>query len=243
MLKRMPTVTIVLGLIIALAYWDPTGHISQAETATRPVPRRITGNVGGLKERNIRPDHRGHVAVVDMNKIGNDIGEWGAIDTAAQVRERNLQISQRAMSQRVQAELAALAKETGSKPADGDKRALDEWTAKMRNLERARLDANNRIRQAFLRQQQANQQAMSMDFHRVQESIKPLAVAVAKAKGMDVVVTSSQILGHAGAVDITSDVQKQVNALLKAGNFPRTKIPKPIRIKVTQPTTAPRRTP
>jgi len=188
----------------------------------------------------------GRVAVVDLNKIAKDIGEQDNIETAAKVRASNLQKSVRDLSQDAQNQLIALAKEIGDRPkAEGDepteaeKKALEEWTTKARNLERARLDATNRLRQAFNQQQQANRQAYANDINKIRDRIKPLAMKAAKDKGMDIVVTSSQVLDSAEKVDITEEVLEKVIALQQAGSFPKTVIPPAYTMKV-RPTTLPK---
>jgi len=188
----------------------------------------------------------GRVAVVDLNKIAEDIGQKSKIEEASQVRDRNLQISVRVLQQNVQAKLVALAKEIGDRPkaekpaepTDAEKKLLEEWVGKMQNLERARLDATNRIRQAYSQQRQANQQAMRAEIVKIRDRIKPLAQRIARDKGLDVVVTNSSVLVHGESVDITAAVFKEVNELLKAGNFPTVTIPEPLKV-VRQPTSAP----
>ena len=188
----------------------------------------------------------GRVAVVDLNKIAEDIGQRSKIEEASQVRDRNLQISVRVLQQNVQAKLVALAKEIGERPkavkpaepTDAEKTLLEEWVGKMQNLERARLDATNRIRQAYNQQLQANQNAIRAEIVKIRDRIKPLAQRIAREKGLDIVVASSNVLVSNDAVDITNAVFKEVNELLKAGNFPTVTIPEPLKV-VRQPTTAP----
>jgi len=189
----------------------------------------------------------GRVAVVDLNKIAEDIGQKSKIEEASQVRERNLQISVRVLQQKVQVKLVGLAKEigerpetAGDKPTDVEKKAIEEWVAKMRNLEQARLNATNQIRQAYNQQRQANQQALVAEITKIRDRIKPLAQRIAREKGMDVVVTTSSVLVHDDAVDITAAVFKEVNELLKADNFPTVTIPEPLKVTRTPiPTTGP----
>ena len=187
----------------------------------------------------------GRVAVVDLNKIAEDIGQRSKIEEASQVRDRNLQISVRILQQNVQAKLVELAKEIGDRPkAKGDKptedeqKLIDEWIGKMQNLERARLDAGNKIRQAFNQQRQTNQNAIRAEVAKIRDRIKPLAQRIARDKGLDIVITSSSILVYDDVVDITPAVFKEVNELLKAGNFPTVTIPEALKV-VRQPTTAP----
>jgi len=187
----------------------------------------------------------GRVAVVDLTKIAEDIGQKSKIEEAREVRERNLQISVRVLQNNVQAQLVDMAQKIGKKPeakvpetpTEEEKKAIEEWVGKMRNLEQGRLNAVNQIRQAYAKQRQANQAAMVAEITKIRDRIKPLAEAVAKSKGLDIVITTSSVLVHDNAVDITSDVFEKVNALLSNGEFPTVKIPDPI--KVTRATTQP----
>ncbi len=187
----------------------------------------------------------GRVAVVDLNKIGEDIGQTSEIEKASQVRERNLQISVRVLTQNVQTELMKQVKEIGdrpkpqgAKPTEAEQKLIDEWIGKMQNLEQARLNATNKIRQAYNQQRQANQNAIRAEINKIRDRIKPLAQRIAREKGLDIVVTSSSVLVHGESVDITSAVFKEVNELLKAGSFPTVTIPEPLKV-VRQPTSAP----
>ena len=188
----------------------------------------------------------GRVAVVDLNKIAEDIGQRSKIEEASQVRDRNLQLSVQVLQQRVQGQLVALAKEIGDRPkaarpaepTDAEKKTIEEWVGKMQNLERARLDAGNKIRQAYNQQRQANQNAIRAEITKIRDRIKPLAQRIARDKGLDIVLTSASVLVHGEAVDITAAVFKEVNELLKAGNFPTVTIPEALKV-VRQPTTAP----
>jgi Skp family chaperone for outer membrane proteins len=186
----------------------------------------------------------GRVAVVDLNKIAEDIGQASKIKEASQVRDRNLQISVRDLQQRVQAQLVVLAEKIGKKPekvadkaTEAEQKLIDEWVGKMRNLERARLDAGNKIRQAYNQQRQANQQAVRAEITKMRDRIKPLAQRVARDKGLDIVVTSSSVLVHGDSVDITAAVFKEVNELLKAGSFPTVTIPDAVPVPVRPPST------
>ncbi len=188
----------------------------------------------------------GRVAVVDLNKILNDIGHRSKIEEASNVRERNLQISVRVLQQNVQAKLVALAKEIGDRPkaavpatpTDAETKAIEEWVGKMRNLERARLEATNKIRQAYTQQRQANQKAISAELSEIGKRIKPLAQRIARDKGLDVVLTTNGIVSFDDSVNITAEVFKEVNELLKAGEFPTIVIPKPVKVSRV-PTTGP----
>jgi Skp family chaperone for outer membrane proteins len=190
----------------------------------------------------------GRVAVVDLNKIATDIGQRSKIQEAGQVRERNLQISVRILQRDVQAKLVALAKEIGdrpkavdpAKPTEAEDKLIKEWIGKMRNLEQARLKASNDIRQAYNKQRQANQNALNAEIAKIRDRIRPLAKRIAGDKGLDIVMVSSSVLVSAESVDITNAVFKEVNELLKAGNFPTVTIPEPMPIPtVPQTTTAP----
>jgi len=188
----------------------------------------------------------GRVAVVDLNKIGEDIGQTAEIEKASQIRERNLQLSVRVLTQNVQTELMKKVQEIGDRPkpklkdapTDAEKKLDTDWIAKMQSLEQARLKASNDIRQAYNKQRQANQQAIRAEIIKIRDRIKPLAQRIAREKGMDIVVPSSSVLVSSESVDITSAVFKEVNELLKAGSFPTVTIPEQMKM-VRQPTTAP----
>ena len=188
----------------------------------------------------------GRVAVVDVNKILDDIGHRAKLTEASQVRERNLQISVRVISQNIQNKLVAMAKEIGDRPkaavadspTEAEKKAGEEWVTKMRNLERARLEASNQVRQRFAQQRQANQKAISDILTAMSKRIRPLAKRIARDKGLDVVLTTNTIVAFDESVDITAAVFKEVNDLMKAGEFPTVEIPKQIQVKrapATQP--------
>lgn len=193
----------------------------------------------------------GRVAIVDLNKIVKDTGHASKIEEARGVRERNLQISVRVLSQEVQAKLATEVEKVGKRPeakvptapTDAEKKILTEWIGKMRGLEQMRLDAQNRIRQAVYQQRQVNQQAIVAEVTKIRDRIKPLAQRIAREKGMDIVVTTSSVLVHDDAVDITDAVFKEVNDLLKAGEFPTVKIPEPLKVTPRTTTTNPAPTP
>jgi Skp family chaperone for outer membrane proteins len=170
----------------------------------------------------------GRVAVVDLDKIADQIGQKSKLEEARQVRERNLQLRVRVLQQNVQAKLVGLAQEIGKRPeakvptapTDGEKKVLVEWTGKMQNLERARLDATNKIRQLYNQQRQVNQKAMGAEITKIRDRIKPLAQRIARDKGLDVVLMTPAVLVYDESVDITQAVFNEVNELLKAGNFP-----------------------
>ncbi len=184
----------------------------------------------------------GRVAVVDLSKILQDIGQTSKIEEGAQVRDQNLQMSVRVLQQNVQVKLVSLAREIGERPemvgdnpTDAEQTLIDEWVAKMQNLERARLDAGNKIRQAYNQQRQANQQAIRAEIAKMRDRIKPLAHRIARERGLDIVIDRSSVLAHDSAIDITAAVFKEVNELLKAGEFPTATIPEVLKV-VRQPT-------
>ena len=187
----------------------------------------------------------GRVAVVDLNKIAKDIGYQSKIEEASQILERNLQISARGLAQKTQAELAALLEKIGERPkakgvepTEAEQKLIDEWVGKMRNLEQVRLDASRKINQLVYQQRQANRKAIGANFTKIRDRIKPLAQGIANGKGLDIVVTTSSVLVHDNSVDITAEVFKEVNELLKVGKFPTVTVPKLLKM-VRQPTTAP----
>ena len=187
----------------------------------------------------------GRVAVVDLNKILEDIGQRARIEEASQVRQRNLELSVRVLEQNAQAKLISLVEEVGERPkmagyepTDAEKKRIDEWVAKMQNLERARLDAGNKIRQAFNQQRQANQQVIRAEITEMRDRISPLAQRIARERGLDIVIDKSSVLAHESAIDITVAVFEEVNELLKAGEFPTVTIPELLQV-VRQPTTDP----
>ena len=188
----------------------------------------------------------GRVAVVDLDKIADQIGQKSKLAEASQVRERNLQLRVRVLQQNVQAKLVGLAQGIGKRPeakvptapTDGEKKILVEWTGKMQNLERARLDATNKIRQFYNQQRQVNQKAMGAEITKIRDRIKPLARRIARDKGLDVVLMTPAVLVYDESIDITQAVFNEVNELLKAGNFPTVTIPEVRKVPRT-PTTAP----
>jgi Skp family chaperone for outer membrane proteins len=182
----------------------------------------------------------GRVAVVDLSKIAEQIGQKSKIEEASKIRERNLQLRVQVDQQNVQAKLVAAAEEigkrpetAGAKPTDAEKKAIDVWVGKMRQLEQGRLNTSNQIRQAYARIRKENQQKMLAEINKIRDRIRPLAQKIAKDKGLDVVITSSSVLAHSTSVDITDEVFEKVNALLAEGNFPTVTIPEQLKITRT----------
>jgi len=192
----------------------------------------------------------GRVAVVDLNKILDDIGYRKKLAEASQIRERNLQISVRVIQQKVQGQLVAMVKDIGDRPkaavpetpTEAEKTAIAEWVTKMQNVERARLDATNQIRQRFAQQRQANQKAISDVLAAIGKRIKPLAKRIASDKGLGIVMTSNGMVSYDDNVDITAEVFKEVNDLIKAKEFPTVDIPQQLQVKRV-PATQPAKTP
>jgi Skp family chaperone for outer membrane proteins len=241
MFKQTRMVVIVLALAIALAYCDRPQQAPADGAANRSAVRETTSSTAAPKAKNAAPDHPGHLAVVDLNKIAEDIGHRAKIEKAREIREMNLQTSVRVLQENVQAKLEKLAGEIGerprpkgAKPTDAEQELIIEWISKKQKLEQARIETGERVRQAYEQQRQTNQEAIRADIRKMRGRIAPLAQRIAKDKGLDVVVTSSSVLARSKAVDITADVFKEVNELLKAGNFPTVSIPMPLKV-VRQP--------
>jgi len=241
MVKQTRTVVIVLGLAIAIAYCDRQQTAPAGRAANRSAVRETTSSTAAPKAKNAAPDHPGHIAVVDLNKIAGDIGHRAKIEQASQIREKNLQISLRVLQENVQAKLEKLAgkigerpRPKGAKPTDAERELIIEWISKKQNLEKAKMEAGEKIRQAHEQQRRANQGAIHAEIRKMRDRIAPLAQRIAADKGLDVVVTDSSVLAHSRAVDITAEVFKEVNELLKAGNFPTITIPELIKV-VRQP--------
>ena len=228
---------VVLGLAIALAYCQRPEQPPTSGGISRPDAGKTTPSVQATEAKNAAPDHPGHLAVADLNKIAEDTGQRSKIEEASQVRDRNLQISMRALQQRVQTNLKTLAEEIGArpqpkgnKPTAAEQKLIGEWVRKMQKLEQSRMDADNRIRRAHEQQRQVNQMATRAEITKIRDSIAPLAQRIAAAKGLDVVVTRSSVLAHSKAVDITAEVLKEVQKLIKAGSFPTVTIPEPAKV-------------
>jgi Skp family chaperone for outer membrane proteins len=191
----------------------------------------------------------GRVAVVDLNKILEDIGYKSKIEEASQIRTQNLRLRVQVESRNVQAKVVSLAKEIGDRPkavkpaepTEDETKAITEWAGKMQNLERARINAGNQLRQAYNQRRQADQNAIRAELAEIRKRIKPLAQRIAREKGLDIVLSASAVvLAHDDGVDITDAVFKEVNELLKAGNFPTIKIPEPVKVvRQPPPTTGP----
>lgn len=200
----------------------------------------------GCSKDNGSGSSAGRVAVVDLNKILDEIGYKSKIEEASRVRARNLRLRVQVEQQNVQAKVVSLANQIGDrpkavKPAEPTKeeeKLLAEWVGKRRDLERARLNANNQLRRAYNQQRQAHQNEMNKELAEIRKRIKPLAQRIARDKGLDIVLSvSGVVLAHESEVDITDAVFKEVNELLKAGNFPTIKIPEPLKVVRTPPTT------
>ncbi|MBW1873346.1 MAG: OmpH family outer membrane protein [Deltaproteobacteria bacterium] len=236
MFKQMRTVIIILGLAIAIAYCDrpqtPADH-----AASRSIFTDTTRGTAAPKAKKAAPDHPGHLAVVDLNKIAEDTGRKSKIEKTAKIRDQNLQTSMRVLQQNLQAKLKALAEEVGARPqpkgnrlTDAEQKLIVEWARKRRQLEQAQMEAGNKIRQAHDQQRRANQEAIRAEITKIRNRIAPLAQKIAADKGLDVVLTSSSVLAHSKAVDITAEVLKEVTKLIEAGNFPTITIPEPIKV-------------
>jgi Skp family chaperone for outer membrane proteins len=163
-------------------------------------------------------DHPGRVGVVDVEYIRQKSDIDKGIE--ADVRSLLLVPPVKDLRQKLEAELTKQAKEMGDrpkqksdKPTAAEKKLIDEWVGKMEKLERARMDAVNRIRQAYNQQRQANQQAIRAADTKILNRIKPVVQRIARERGLDIVVTSSSVFVHDEAVDITADLLKEVNKL------------------------------
>jgi Skp family chaperone for outer membrane proteins len=235
MFKQTRTVVIVLGLAIAIAYCDRRPTAPPADD--QPIVNETTQSTGAPSARNAAPDHPGHIAVIDLDKITLNTGQEARIEKASQILEMNLQKSIRTIQRNVQKELVAKIKEIGPRPESkepepmpAEKKLIEEWVAKMENVEQARRNAVDKIRQAAEQQRQANQKKILANLDKIRDRIAPLAKKIAANRGLDVVVsTSSTVIAYSDAVDITDDVYKIVVELIKAGNFPTVEIPKSMR--------------
>ena len=203
-----------------------------------------TGCQKAAKEKpGAKSSSSGRVAVVDLNKIAEDIGHKAKIEEAGQIRDRNLRLRLQVEQQNVQVKLAAIAKEIGkrpepkgAKPTEAEQKLIDEWVGKRQNLERARLEASSKIQRAVNQQRQANTKAFRDEVNKIRNAVKPLAKSIAQAKGLDIVMTASSVLVHADAIDITAEVYEEVNSLIKADSFPTVKPEEPLKV-IRQPTT------
>ena len=229
MLKRVLILAIVAGTL-TFAGCDKKGDGSSPDQVA-PSPAPVVPSPG-------------RVAVVDMDKIIEDIGYKSKLEEARKVRDNNLLLSVRDVQQKWQAQLISLNNEIGERPkvvvpttpTEAEKKAIQEWVAKKQNLERTRLDATNKLRQDYNQQRQANQQAIRAQFSEIAKRVKPIAKRIAKDKGLDIVVTSSSVFVFDDAVDITDAVFKEVNKLLMAGEFPAVIIPKAYQVSSVPPT-------
>jgi len=205
MSKQTRAVVIVLGLLMAIAI--VYCHIPRKAPAT--------------------------LAVVDLDQIAENTGQKVQIEKAREMYEWNLWNSARVLRKDVKDKLTKLTEEIGKRPEPkGDKptapeqELIDEWSEKMQNLDRVRWEAGDSIHLAAEQQRQSDQNKITAEIATVRDRIAPLALRIAKDKGLDVVLPASALLAGSNAVDITAEVLKEVTKLIEAGEFPTVTIPK-----------------
>lgn len=184
------------------------------------------------RPQNAPPDHGGHIAVVDSDKILQEIGYKAKFEEADKIRERNLQGAVHKTQKSVQVKLVEETRKIGEKPeAKGDKptdaeqKLIDEWNAKTKHLDKARLNAEKQIRLKTEERRLINKKKMADDIARITDAIAPLARKIAIDKGLDVVVPTSSVMAHADTLNITADTLKEVAKLIEADSFPPVTMP------------------
>ncbi|MEN6662830.1 MAG: OmpH family outer membrane protein [Phycisphaerae bacterium] len=168
-------------------------------------------------DRNSSPDKGGAVAVIDLDKIANGIGELKRINDATNADTANVQQQLTALQNRLQAELNQAVTKAGATPTDEQKRNLEQMRLNgMAMLERARRQASEEV---------TRRRAVALNDFRQQ--VAPIAKSIAKDKGFDIVIIKADvILAMDEQVDISDPVLQEVNSLSKAGRF-RTFVPQP----------------
>ena len=238
MFKQIRTVVVVLGLLMAIAYCDRPGTARSAGVSDQSAVIKTTQSTGAPAAKSKRPDHGGHIAVIDLDRILKDSGHQAKIKEAARIRQGNLDTSVRIIRENMKVKLADMLKEIGGKPQPkGEKPTADEqkliavWESKIKDLDKQRLAAEEKITQAYEERIEFNRNATTEDIARIRGGIAPLAKLIAARKGLDVVVTSSSVLAHSDSADITNEVFRQVNGLMKIGEFPTVSIPERLKVK------------
>jgi Skp family chaperone for outer membrane proteins len=164
----------------------------------------------------------GGLAVVDLDKVASETGKNIQMKEMFQIQENSVKQQLAKAQLNANALLEAKVKEFGEEPTDDQKRELVKF----------RIDANNVLGQL---QNQANtklSQYMQDQIAKFRAEIKPIAMDIAKKRGLSVVVPKNEglLLAIDSGVDITDDVIKTY----------REKRPEPAAAPVAAP--APQRT-
>lgn len=152
--------------------------------------------------------NNGGVAILDIDAVARELGVEGSVKTLLQTMQDNLNIELKRTQANFQAQMKNIETLAGPNPNEDQKRQL--------------LQANQRLNGEFNRLRQQAQRTLQQEritrINQFREKLKPLALAAAKAKGLDVVImkVTPPVYAYTDGVDITVDtVARAVKAGLK----------------------------
>lgn len=155
------------------------------------------------------------IAVIDVNDIAGRVGMLDDINQRVRQKETEAQARFAALQAKFAQEYAATQQQFGPEPGEQDQaelyalqqRHMQELNTQWHLLQNEAVDLHNELKKDFL------------------DSVRSVALAVAKTKGMTTVLTSSQVFSMDEQCDITADVADLMSKILAASQNPSNSIP------------------
>lgn len=150
----------------------------------------------------------GSVAVIDLDRVAQELGQDKRISQTLTARQANLQQQLKQLAQGYQQQI------TQKQQA---KAASQEGAVQLASFQREANAKLNEARQQVLRDLASQRSQLIANFR---EQIKPYAREAARARGLTVIVTNndSVIYDYVASVDITDDVVKAIAAKTSPAN-------------------------
>lgn len=168
--------------------------------------------LGGCKDKAAKESENaslGRVAVVNMDKIADAVGERAKIAEAIEADQRDITGKLGVLVQTANAELEEMRKKAGPNATPEQLKQIQARQAEMQQgLAQQRDQANN-----YLNNRRTERIKVFSD------QIKPIASRLAKAEGYSVVVLPMGLLWNEESVDLTGKVIDEVNKLRAGGQF------------------------
>jgi len=161
------------------------------------------------------PAPRSSIAVIDVNDVAARVGVLDDINQRVRQKELAAQAQFTALQSQFAREYAAAQQQIGPEPTEQDQvqlyalqqRHMQELNAQWHLLQNEVVDLHNELKQDFL------------------DSVRAVALAVAKNNGMTTVLTTSQVFSMDDQADITVDVAELMSNILVASQKPTEEIP------------------
>lgn len=158
---------------------------------------------------------RSSIAVIDVNDVAARVGVLDDINQRVRQKELAAQAQFTALQSQFAREYAAAQQQIGPEPTEQDQvqlyalqqRHMQELNAQWHLLQNEVVDLHNELKQDFL------------------DSVRAVALAVAKNNGMTTVLTTSQVFSMDDQADITVDVAELMSKILVASQNPTEEIP------------------